>query len=99
MVLDFRAEQIFTLGNALNAHMEKLKTRYEVTDPYKLPRGNKHRRKFIKQMSRLAEKLDKYSMSPSDSVFKTTLEKCHGSDRFSPTYSNRHGHDQLQDAQ
>lgn len=62
MVLDFRAEQIHHLRIELQAHTERIKLQYNIKDPCLLPQQNKHRKKFIKRMSLLADQIEKYSM-------------------------------------
>lgn len=63
LVLDFRAAQIHHLSAAVEIQREQIKSQHKVTDPYDLSRGNKHRKKFVKRMSLLAEQIEKYSMS------------------------------------
>lgn len=61
MALDFRAEQIQILRTDIQVHRERIKSRHNVADPYSLPYKNRHRRKFEKRMSFLAEQVEKYS--------------------------------------
>lgn len=63
LALDFRAEKIQFLRIDIQVHREGIKTLYNVTDPCYLPQNNKHRKKFEKLTSNLAEHVEKYSMS------------------------------------
>lgn len=63
MVLDFRAEEVHYLRIEMHAQRDEIKTRYNVLDPSCLPLTNKHRKKFMKCMSLLADKIEKYSTS------------------------------------
>lgn len=62
MMLDFRAEQIHHLRTQLQAQTERVKSQYNIQDPYILPQRNKHRKKLVKRMSLLADQIEKYSM-------------------------------------
>lgn len=61
MVLEYRADQIHDLRVKIQAQREKIKVLYHVADPCNLPPRNKHRKKFMKRLSFMADQIEKYS--------------------------------------